>query len=107
VDLGFDYALATVSEVVVHLVHVREDAREDAVQCFVHGEVVVVRDSLHGEMVVRYLVHRWVVQLFGGEVAVYLHVRKAAGLDLLLISLTMCCHWRYVYPLWEEEEGGV
>jgi hypothetical protein len=68
----------------------------------------VVRYSVHGEMVVRYLVHRRVVQFFvhGEEVAVYVHVREAveAARDLLPISLTTCCHWQYVNFLWEEEE---
>ena len=42
-NLGIDYAVATVSEVVVHSVHVREEV---AVQRFVHGEAVVVGYSL-------------------------------------------------------------
>ena len=72
----------------------------------------MVRYSVQGEMVVRYLVHRQVVPFLvhEGEVAVSVHVREAeeaAERDLLLISPMMCCHWRYVNPLWEEEEEAL
>ena len=93
---GLGYAFVTVSEVVVrYSVDVREEV---AVQYSVHvWEVVVVRYHVQGEMVVRYLVHRWVVPFFahGGEVAVSVHVQEAveAGHDLL--------------PLREEEEEAL
>ena len=86
VDLGFGYALVTVSEV---LADVRE---QEVVYCFEQIWEAMVMVQYHG--VVRYLVYEWVVLVLvdGEEVVVYVHVPKVkvAGRVLLLISLMMC-----------------
>lgn len=74
------------------------DVRKVAVHCFVQvWEAIVVRYSVHGETVVRYLVYKCVEPFCVDEGEVAVSVRapkvKAASRALLLISLMMYWGW--------------